>query len=90
MHCIIPKCFYKARKKVIEFFDDYSLMVSEAKLKATKGKGLKISTPKQMLQRLPEVHAQVKAGNNSQSLLNEIRRIVYSLYQSKRNYYKSI
>ena len=36
-----------------------------------------------MFQRLPTALAQVKAGNNSQSLLNEIRQIVYSLYQSK-------
>ena len=35
-----------------------------------------------MLQRLPIALAQVKAGNNSQSLLNEVKRIVYSLYQS--------
>ena len=48
------------------------------------GKGLKILIPKQMLQRLPIDFAQVKAGNNSESLLNEIRRIVYSLYQSKQ------
>ena len=48
-------------------------MVSEAKNKATKGTVLKILTPKQMLQRLP---AQVKAGNNSESLLNEIRQTV--------------
>ena len=47
------------------------------------GKGLKILTPKQMLQRLPIALAQVKAGNNSQNLLNEIRQIIYSLYQSK-------
>ena len=38
----------------------------------TEGKGLKILTPKQMLQRLPIAIAQVKAGNNSESLLNEI------------------
>ena len=65
-------------------YDDYSLMMSEAKTKAraTKGTGLKIS-PKQMLQRLPIALAQVNAGNNSESLLNEIRQIVYSLYQSK-------
>ena len=50
----------------------------------TEGKGLKILTPKQMLQRLPIALAQVKAGNNSESLLNEIRRSVYSLYQSKQ------
>ena len=36
-----------------------------------------------MLQRFPTALAQVKAGNNSESLLNEIRQIVYSLYQSK-------
>ena len=46
-------------------------------------KGLKIPTPKQMFQRLPTALAQVKAGNNSKNLLNEIRQIVYSLYQSK-------
>ena len=45
--------------------------------------GLKILTPNQMLKRLPIALAQVKAGNNSESLLNEIRQIVYSLYRSK-------
>ena len=44
---------YKARNSVIEFFHDYSSMVSEAKLKATKRTRLKILFPKQMLQRLP-------------------------------------
>ena len=52
-----------------------------------EGKGaneqLKILTPNQMLKRLPIALAQVKAGNNSESLLNEIRQIVYSLYRSK-------
>ena len=48
-------------------------MMSEARYKATKGTGLKILTPKQMLQRLPIALAQVKAGNNSESLSNEIR-----------------
>ena len=47
---------------------------------------LKILTPNQMLKRLPIALAQIKAGNNSESLLNEIRQIVYSLYRSKRNY----
>ena len=53
-------------------------------LKSTTGIGPKILTSKQMLQRLPIALAQVKAGNNSESLLNEIRQIVYSLYQSKQ------
>ena len=46
-----------------------------------KGTGHKILTPNQMLKRLPIVLAQIKEGNNS--LLNEIRQIVYSLYRSK-------
>ena len=52
--------------------------------KTKQGKGIKILTPKQMLQWLPVALAQVKASNNSQSLLNKIRQIVYSLYQSKK------
>ena len=64
--------FYKARNEPIKFYDDYSSMVSEAKNKATKGTGLKILTPKQMLQRLPIALSEVKAGNNSESLLNKI------------------
>ena len=47
------------------------------------GKGLKILTPNQMLKRLAIALAQINAGNNSESLLNEIRQIVYSLYRSK-------
>ena len=76
---------YKAINKAIKFYYDYSLMISEAKSKAkqneTKGTGLKILAPKEMLQRLPIALAQVKAGNNSENLLNEIRQIIYSLYQ---------
>ena len=59
----------------------------EAKLlnsKAAKGTGLNILTPKQMLQRLPIALPQVKGGTNSESLLNEIKQIVFSLYQSKQ------
>ena len=78
---------YKARNEAIKFYDDYSSMIFESKtkpIKAIKGKGIKILKSKQMLQRLPIALAQVKAGNNSESLLNEIRQIVYSLYQSKQ------
>ena len=75
---------YKARNEAIKFYDDYSSMMSEAKYRATKGKRLKILTPKQVLQKLPIALAQVKAGNDSENLLNKIRQIVYSLYQSKQ------
>ena len=78
---------YVSRQDVINFFRDYTEMFSDAnycaKQNETKGAGLKILTPKQMLQRLPIALAQVKAGNNSENLLNEIRQIIYSLYQSK-------
>ena len=48
--------------------------------KIYKGKGLKILVPKQMLERLLILLAQVQAGNTSENLLNEIRQIVHSLY----------
>ena len=81
------KNLYDSRQKIIDLFNSYSNIRSEAIYKSnqneTNGKGLKILTPKQMLQRLPIALAQVKAGNNSENLLNEIRQIIYSLYQSK-------
>ena len=58
-------------------------MQLEAKYKAKYGRGLKILTPKQMLQRLLIALAQVKPGNTSENLLNEIREIIYSLYRAK-------
>ena len=78
--------FFEGREKILDAF--------ESKIFSIKSKGagilnpyhskLKILKYKQMFQRLPIALAQVKAGNNSESLLNEIRQIVYSLYQSKQ------
>ena len=51
-----------------------------------QGQGLKILTPGQMLSRLPTSSAQLKAGNNSQKLQNEIRQLLYSLHHSKKLY----
>ena len=48
-----------------------------------EGQGLKILSPKQMITRFPILLAQLKVGNNSEKLKNEIRKIVYSLYRSK-------
>ena len=48
------------------------------------GKGLKILTPQQMFSRLPISLAQLKEGNNSKQLKNEIRQLLYSLYRSKK------
>ena len=78
--------FCLSREEVVTFFRDYVEMLSDtnynAKENETKGKGLKILTPTQMIQRFPIALA-VKAGNNSENLLNEIRQINYSLHQSK-------
>ena len=58
-----------------------------------KGEGLKILTPNQLLSRLPIPLAQLKAGNNSEKLKNDIRQLLYSLYRSKKltkEIYKSL
>ena len=71
---------FNGREMVLTTFKSGIFQVSK---ESQDGKGLKILTPNQMLKRLPIALAQVKAGNNSESLLNEIRQIVYSLYRSK-------
>ena len=84
--------FYLSRQDVINFFANFDANYS-AKQNETKGTGLKILTPKQMLQRLPIALSQVKAGNNSQNLFKKIRQIIYSLYQSKeitKNVYNNL
>ena len=77
---------FNGRDSAIKFYEDYSSMIFEARKLALEqeGKGFKILTPNQMLKRLPIAIAQIKAGNNSESLLNEIRQIVYYLYRSKK------
>ena len=79
---------YDSRQKIIDLFNDSAKIRSESiyrsKQDKSAGTGLKIPTPKQMLQRLPIAFAQVKVGNNSESLLNEIRQTVYCWYQSKQ------
>ena len=55
-----------------------------------EGKGLKILTPNQLLNRLPIALAQLQAGNNSDKLNNEIRQLLYSLYCSNIWQNKSI
>ena len=67
---------------IIFFFEDYGSMILEAikqaaeEIKEQDGTGLKILTPKQMLQRLPIALSQLNAVNNWESLLIEIRQIV--------------
>ena len=70
----------KGREMVLTAFKSRIFQVSK---ESQEGEGLKILTPNQMLKRLPIALAQAKARNNSESLLNEIRQIVHSLYRSK-------
>ena len=79
------KKLYESRKKVIKLYNDYAKIRSEAKRKSKHCTRLKIITFKQMFQRSPIALAHVEIGNNSENLLNEIRKIVYSLYQSKES-----
>ena len=64
-------------------FNNYYRETSRHIDESRQGKLFKTLIPKQMLQRLAIALAQIKSGNNSESLLNEIRQIVYSLHQSK-------
>ena len=77
------KLLYKSREAVIKLFNDYSWIVFEAERISIRGEGLKIITANQILQRLAKALAQVKAGNASQNLLNELGEIIYSVYQTK-------
>ena len=68
-------------KNIVDLYNIYNLKSGNDTSK--KGEGLKILTNKQMLNRLPILLAQIQAGNNSKSLKNELRQILYSLYRSK-------
>ena len=63
----------KSREKIIKLYNDYAKTIFEAKHKAKYGKGLKIFTPRGMLQRSAIVLTQIKLGNNLENLLNEIK-----------------
>ena len=77
--------FYDGREMVLNSFKSgiFPTKFKGFGILNTDNPKLKILTPKQMLKRLPIALAQVKAGNNSENLLVEIRQIIYSLYQSK-------
>ena len=78
--------FFEGREKILDAFESKIFLIKSmcsGILNLDQSK-LTVLTPKQMLQRLRIALAQVKAGNISESLLNEIRQIVYFLYQSKQ------
>ena len=66
-------------------FNGYPKNMSKNVYESKQGTGLKILTPKEMLQRLPKAAAQIKAGNNSESLLNESMQLFVSKEIIERN-----
>ena len=77
--------FFEGREKVLNAFASkiFSIKSEGSGLLNVDQSELKILTSKQMLQRLAIALAHVKAGNNSENVLNEIRQIPFSLYQLK-------
>ena len=77
--------FFEGREKVLNAFDSkiFPIKAKGSGYLKFKPSSFEIYTPNQMLKRLPIALAEVKAGNNSEILLNEISQIVYSLYRSK-------
>ena len=55
--------------------------VEGEKGKVKERTGIKISTLKKLLSKLPVLSTQIEAGNNSYKLKSKIRQIVYLLYQ---------
>ena len=72
----VLKLFFDLREKIIDFLEILLFCYLKLNIKQNM---FKMLSPKQMLQRLPTALAQVKAGNTSENLLNEIRLIIYSL-----------
>ena len=68
-------------KNIVDLYNIYNLKSGSDISK--KGEGLKILTNKQILNRFPILLAPIEAGNNSKSLKNELRQVLYSLYRSK-------
>ena len=77
--------FFKGREKVLNAFDSkiFSIKAKGSGYLKFKPSSFKMLTPNQMLKRLPIALAQVKAGNNSESLLNEIRQFILCIDQKK-------
>ena len=69
----------KENEKIIDIVE----RILQLNNKIQSGKGLKVLTPKQMLRRLPITLVQLKEGNKSEKLKNEIRQLLCSLYRSK-------
>ena len=87
------KSWVKKKKKIEKPSEIVDVVEKILTFSKQNQEGLKILTPDQILSRLPISLAQLKVGNNSQKLKNEIRQLLYSLYRSKKltkQLYKSL
>ena len=80
----ITNAFYESQELTLNAFRSGIFPLNEFPINEKQRRGLKLLTPKQIFQRLPISLAEVKAGNTSEKLLNEIRKIIYSFYQAKQ------
>ena len=71
--------FFDDRERVLNAFDSKTFPQKKQRYRFSDHSSFKMLTPKQMLERLPIALAQVKTGNTSESVLNEIRQIIYFL-----------
>ena len=80
------KNIYEGDKKIEKPYEivDAIAIIIEFNRQNQEGQEFKILTPEQMLSRLPISLAQLKAGNNSEKLKNEIRQLLHSLYRSRK------
>ena len=79
----LKKKLLRCSRRGHQIFNYFAIIIHNAIYNEKHGRGPKISPSKQILSKLPTTLAQVKAGNTSANLLNEIRQIIYSLYQAK-------
>ena len=70
------------QKKLLDYGNELKKIIGKSF--NASGSGQKIITLQQIFTRLPILLAQIKAGNNSRELKNEIRQLLYSLYRSKQ------
>ena len=73
------------QKRMLNYYEDLKKLVSGLIIQSGSGisREVKILTTQQMFSRLPILLAQIQAGNNSKSLKNELRQLIYSLYRPK-------
>ena len=80
----MKRCLSEIKNKELDELVDIVERILGFNYANEEGQGLKILTPNEILSRLPIFVAQLKVGNNSEKLKNEIRQVLHSLYRSNK------